>query len=165
MCARTHKDMYSHYMHWLKMSVCVTGTGKLLRWGNVRSWTTMTKVAVTSVCFCAHVSVCLNVCTCECNRVSSLIALTLASVKWDGLPLSVFKSVAQKTGAELNWWVAQASSEMKLLALIETVEESYLTLNQKKTHLYAYDCKDRQTSSSSFQNREATASVFTCKSA
>lgn len=79
----------------------------------------------------------LNVCTCECNCVSSLIALTPSSVKWDGLPLSVFKRGPQRARDEMNWWIMQAVCEMNLLAVIETEEESHLTLNQKKIYPYA----------------------------
>lgn len=57
---------------------------------------------ISSLPVCAHVSmrvcVCVPECVCtfECICVSSLIALTPASVKWDSLPLSVFKSRAER---------------------------------------------------------------------
>lgn len=53
---------------------------------------------ILCVCECVHMCacVCLNVCTFECLCASSLIALTPASVKWDSLPLSVFKRRAER---------------------------------------------------------------------
>lgn len=88
---------------------------------------------IVLVCSWAHVSVCLNVCTCECNCVSSLIALTPSSVKWDGLPLSVFKRGAQRAKDELKWWIMQAVCEMSLLA-VKKLEKRVIPHWTRKNH-------------------------------
>lgn len=91
---------------------------------------------ISVVCVCARVSVCLNVWAFECICMSSLIALTPASVKWDSLPLSVFKSMAEGAATGMNWWIMQASSQFSLLALIETVPvtvERPLTVSCEKS--------------------------------
>lgn len=89
---------------------------------------------IVLVCSWAHVSVCLNVCTCECNCVSSFIALTPSSVKWDGLPLSVFKRSTKSKG-----WTEVMDHAGRLwdepFSCKETGEESHPTLNQKKPYI------------------------------
>lgn len=74
------------------------------------------------VSVCVDVYECVfSVCMFKCICVSSLIALTPGSVKWDCLPLSVFKSSWESRVAKINWWITKASSQMSLLALIETM--------------------------------------------